>query len=284
MSAIYAGATSKSIDVLLRKTSDNTALTGIAYNTAGNIASYHRQGGSRVAITLATQTVTGAYSSGGFVEIDATNQPGLYRLDVPDAAFAAGADYVTITMVTTSGYVFHERFWLTADDLFSDYRSGVVRSGVAQSGGSTTTIKLDASASAIDDYYKNCLILTNIAAVSGTVSDMAWGYCVAYNGTTKVATVAGAWTNGGSPTTGDTFTIFAGAGGLTGADIADAIAARNYRGGANSSPTFADALAHGVMKIDITAGVLTVYHSDGSTVAFTRTLTRQQLNAIVNMT
>lgn len=279
MSAIYAGATGKSIDVLLRKSADNTALTGIAYNTAGNIASYHRQGAARVAITLATQTVTGAYNSGGFVEIDAINEPGLYRLDVPDAAFAAGADYVTITMVTTLGHVFHERFWLTSDDLFADYRSGVVRSGVAQTGGSATSIKLDASASAIDDYYKNCLCLVNIAAVAGTVSDLAWGYCIAYNGTTKVATMAGGWTNGGSPTAGDTFTILAGAGGLTGADIADAIAARNYQGGSNSTPTFADVLAHGLLKIDLSTG--TVYHNDGTTVAVgPRTIVRLALNAI----
>lgn len=73
-------------------------LTGLAYNTASLVASYVRARGARVAITLATQTVTGAHSDGGFVEIDATNQPGLYRLDVPDAAYAGGADHVTITL------------------------------------------------------------------------------------------------------------------------------------------------------------------------------------------
>lgn len=107
---IIPGATSKSIAVVLRKKADNTELTAIVYNTAGNTAAYQRQGAAAVAITLATQTVTGAFSSGGFVEIDATKQPGLYRLDVPDAAWAAGVDFVVISFVTTSGYVFHEKF------------------------------------------------------------------------------------------------------------------------------------------------------------------------------
>jgi hypothetical protein len=44
------------------------------------------------ALTLATQTVGGAHSDGGFVEVDATNAPGLYRLDLSDAIVAAGED------------------------------------------------------------------------------------------------------------------------------------------------------------------------------------------------
>jgi hypothetical protein len=43
-----------------------------------------------VAITLATQTATGAWATGGFVEIDATNAPGWYRLDLPNAVLASG--------------------------------------------------------------------------------------------------------------------------------------------------------------------------------------------------
>lgn len=67
-------------------------LTGLVFNSASLVASYNRTQGVRVAVTLATQTVTGAFSSGGFVEVDATNMPGLYRFDPPDAAFATGVD------------------------------------------------------------------------------------------------------------------------------------------------------------------------------------------------
>jgi hypothetical protein len=56
-----------------------------------------------VAITLVTQTPTGAWASGGFAEISSSLVPGVYRLDVPNAAFAAGASDVTIVVRGASG-------------------------------------------------------------------------------------------------------------------------------------------------------------------------------------
>jgi hypothetical protein len=43
--------------------------TGIAFNTPGITASYVRSGGVRVGITLVSQTVSGVWTSGGFVEV-----------------------------------------------------------------------------------------------------------------------------------------------------------------------------------------------------------------------
>jgi len=86
---VYAGLTSQSIDVFLADSSSTTGggLTALVYNTSG-LTCYYRKGatGTATAVTLATQTVGGAYSSGGFVQIDATNMPGVYRLDLPNAA------------------------------------------------------------------------------------------------------------------------------------------------------------------------------------------------------
>lgn len=98
--ALRAGATSKTVYLFINDSSSTVGagLTGLAYNTASLVASYVRPLGSRVAITLATQTVTGAFSSGGFVEVDATNMPGLYRLDLPDAAIASGVDSVVVML------------------------------------------------------------------------------------------------------------------------------------------------------------------------------------------
>ena len=73
-------------------------LTGLVYNTSSLVASYVRPLGSRTAITLATQTVTGAHSDGGFVEVDATNMPGVYRLDLPDAVCATGVGSVVVML------------------------------------------------------------------------------------------------------------------------------------------------------------------------------------------
>jgi hypothetical protein len=92
-----AGSTSETILLEIR-TNANVPVTGLAFNTAGLIARYTRISEVPVAITLVTQTVTGAYVSGGFKEIDATNTPGLYRFDIPDAALAVGKDQVVISL------------------------------------------------------------------------------------------------------------------------------------------------------------------------------------------
>jgi len=77
-------------------------LTGLAYNSAGASAYYTRSGAAAVAITLATlASASAAWSSGGFKEVDATNAPGLYRLDLPNAALASGVDEVFISLKFT---------------------------------------------------------------------------------------------------------------------------------------------------------------------------------------
>jgi len=88
---IYAGDTNKTIYVRLRDSTTGLAKTGLAYNDANAVLSYTLPLAARAAITLATQTVTGAHSDGGFVEVDATNCKGLYRVDLSDAAIASGA-------------------------------------------------------------------------------------------------------------------------------------------------------------------------------------------------
>ena len=77
--------------------------TGIAFNAAGLTAYYVRPAGSATPITLATQTVTGAWSSGGWVEVDATNLPGIYRFDIPNAVFATGVDHAVVMLKGASG-------------------------------------------------------------------------------------------------------------------------------------------------------------------------------------
>lgn len=92
-----AGSTSETILLEVRSNA-GVPQTGLVFNTAGLIARYTRIAEAPVAITLVTQTVTGAYVSGGFKEIDATNIPGLYRFDIPDGALAVGKDQVVISL------------------------------------------------------------------------------------------------------------------------------------------------------------------------------------------
>ena len=93
---VAPGSTSQSIELYL-------GATGLAFNTANLAAYYVRNQSAPVAITLVTQTPTGAWTSGGFAEISSSLVPGVYRLDVPNAAFAAGASDVTIVVRGASG-------------------------------------------------------------------------------------------------------------------------------------------------------------------------------------
>ena len=93
---IAPGSTSQSIEIYL-------GATGLTSSTAGLSAYYNRTRTASVDITLVARTIAQAWTSGGFAEVDATNMPGVYRLDVPDAALAAGADDVTIVVRGASG-------------------------------------------------------------------------------------------------------------------------------------------------------------------------------------
>lgn len=87
-----AGSTDVSDIIVIRDKADNTPLTGIAF---GDVTAYYSKIGSTpVEIPVVTQTVTGAHTDGGFVEIDAVNMPGHYRVDHPDDMFTVGSDSV----------------------------------------------------------------------------------------------------------------------------------------------------------------------------------------------
>jgi hypothetical protein len=93
---IAPGSTSQSIELYL-------GVTGLTASTSGLSARYNRTRTASVSIPLVARTIAQAWTSGGFAEVDATNMPGVYRLDVPDAALAAGADDVTIVVRGASG-------------------------------------------------------------------------------------------------------------------------------------------------------------------------------------
>jgi len=88
---VFRGKTSATFTVFIRNATTGAPLTGLAYNTSGLVCSYATDQTARTAVTLATlAAANSAWSSGGFKEIDATNMPGAYRFDPPNAALAAG--------------------------------------------------------------------------------------------------------------------------------------------------------------------------------------------------
>lgn len=124
--------------------------TGLLFSDieTGGSASYQRQGAARVDFTLVTQTVTGAHTDGGFIQIDSTNMPGGYRLDVPDAAFATGVDFVIIQLVAASGNNTVMRPIVI--DLTIDLTGAVIAANVTQWNGAAVAVPSVAGVPEVD--------------------------------------------------------------------------------------------------------------------------------------
>lgn len=102
---VKAGSTDVSLLVFIQDSTSTTGSgkTGLAYNTSSLTCYYARPGAAAAALSLVTQTVTGAHSDGGFVEVDATNLPGVYRLDLSDAIIAASARSAVVQLKGATG-------------------------------------------------------------------------------------------------------------------------------------------------------------------------------------
>jgi len=93
--------------VVLRKTADHTEMTGAVITDID--LQYVRSGLAPSAKVDATALATtdAAHSDNKAIEIDATDQPGLYRVDWPDNAFAADAREVILSVKLASCFVEH---------------------------------------------------------------------------------------------------------------------------------------------------------------------------------
>lgn len=106
---VTAGATNRSVFFYVvgdaSHASPGDPLTGLLFSDieTGGSASYSRAGAARVDLTLITlASASAAHSDGGFILVDDTNMPGVYRCDYPDAAFATGVDQVVLQLVVAS--------------------------------------------------------------------------------------------------------------------------------------------------------------------------------------
>lgn len=97
---IYTGLTDVTLQVFINDTTSATGagLTGLVWNTSGLVCYYDRGRTASAQLALASVAVAGAHTDGGFVEIDATNMPGWYRLDLSDAIVATGVDVTYVQL------------------------------------------------------------------------------------------------------------------------------------------------------------------------------------------
>ena len=95
---VTADSTDVSVDIRAMS-SDGAALTG---KVAADFTAWYRRDAGKVAIELSDLAeLTTAHTDGGVKEIG----DGWYRLDVPDAAFAAGANRAAIGGTVDGGVV-----------------------------------------------------------------------------------------------------------------------------------------------------------------------------------
>jgi len=100
MREVFKDATNQTQYVVLRSATTGLAATSKLYTDI--TASYTRSRAARAAISMnSLASPAAAWTAGGFVEVDAASCPGLYRFDVPDAAFATGVDRVVLSLKAT---------------------------------------------------------------------------------------------------------------------------------------------------------------------------------------
>ena len=100
--------------IALTLLADGTDATGLTITDLD--LQYVRSGAAPVAKVDATALAAtdSAHSDNKAIEIDATDQPGLYRVDWPDAAFAAGVKEVILSVKHTSCKTAHLRVTIDA--------------------------------------------------------------------------------------------------------------------------------------------------------------------------
>lgn len=119
---IKKGAVDKAIELRIIDSTDGTPETGVVWNTSGIDLWYRREGAAKVSITEATlSALTDAHSDGGFLHIS----DGIYRFDLPDAAFATGANFVYIGGTVTGMIVIGGRVQLIDFDPNDTVRLGL---------------------------------------------------------------------------------------------------------------------------------------------------------------
>lgn len=131
---VAKGATDVSLVIRILDSSDGTPETGVTSGTTGLDLEYARQGAASVDITESNlSALTDSHSDGGMLHIG----NGYYRIDVPDAAFASGADWVLIHGTATGMVVVGTHVQLV-QSLTVD-SNGVVEANVVQVSDDSTT-------------------------------------------------------------------------------------------------------------------------------------------------
>jgi hypothetical protein len=122
MSEIKAGSTDQSMYFVLLDVTTGEPVTGLTITALD--ATYTRTRATAVKNDLtALSAANDAHADNQAIQVDATNAPGLYRVDFPDAAFASGVAGVVLSINGAAIKPAHKEFALvvnTAEDVIAD--------------------------------------------------------------------------------------------------------------------------------------------------------------------
>jgi len=122
MRPIKKGSTDQSVVIRIIDSTDGTPENGVEHNTAGIDLWYRREKETKTSITeAALAALDSAHSDGGIELIG----DGYYRLDLPDAAWATGADGVMIGGTVTGMIVIGNYHALVDYDPYDAVRMGM---------------------------------------------------------------------------------------------------------------------------------------------------------------
>jgi hypothetical protein len=118
---ITKGSTDRSVDIKILN-EDGTPNEAVVFDTAGLALWYRREGAAKTSLTLVTlAALTTAHTDSGFLHID----DGVYRLDLPDAAYASGVNHFTVGGALTGCVVIGGRVKLIDANLEDTVRLGL---------------------------------------------------------------------------------------------------------------------------------------------------------------
>jgi hypothetical protein len=192
---VTGGSTNVTTYFVLRLAATGVEATGL---TIANMdLTYVRSGSApaaKVDATALAATDT-AHTDNHAIEVDATNMPGVYRVDWPDAAFAAGVKQVILTVKVATCFTEHMAVDIDSpvnvtkisDDAAAADNCELMFDGTGYAGG-TTKLGVDAVAisgdtTAADNLEKAC---------DGTTYNIGGGAVVAASVTGAVGSVTGA--------------------------------------------------------------------------------------------
>jgi hypothetical protein len=192
---VKIGQTDYTVLILIRDSTTGAPKTALTNASAGIDVGYTRVETDNdvtwtdgAVVALATPALTDVHLDWGFLQVDATKAPGLYRLDIADGVFATGAWSAVVSLVCTGCDPVHVEFILVPEAPYTGVNVSITGAVATDVGNSATVFKTTLT-SATDNFYNDMLCLITSGALVGQIKKVT-----DYDGTNKIITVGTGFT------------------------------------------------------------------------------------------